>query len=277
MDAPQPTNLPDLLRHSRFDDAQAIFSGTLFVAIAMMLFGQAGLLTGGTAGVAFILHYATGVSFGKLFFLVNLPFYWFAWRHMGRAFTLKTFSAIALLSVMTDWAPRYLSIDSLHPAFAAVLGGLLLGTGCLFLARHRASLGGATVLTLPPCHGRCGSRISSKARATCSTPRSSKRWPAICRPIGRPLARVAAVDRRGRLLRHVEGHGEADVLQRPQRVVGGRGQFGRRRRHRRHRRDHVVERAAGVHRGHARHGTGWKARNTARRSCRPRCRPRLRM
>ena len=49
---------------------------------------------------------------------------------------------------MTDLAPRYISIDSLHPALAAVLGGLLLGTGCLFLARHRASLGGATVLTL---------------------------------------------------------------------------------------------------------------------------------
>ncbi|MDP9929582.1 YitT family protein [Variovorax paradoxus] len=148
MDVPQPTTPPDLLRHSGFDDAQAIFSGTLFVAIAMMLFGQAGLLTGGTAGVAFLLHYATGVSFGKLFFLVNLPFYWFAWRHMGRAFTVKTFLAIALLSAMTDLAPRYISIDSLHPALAAVLGGLLLGTGCLFLARHRASLGGATVLTL---------------------------------------------------------------------------------------------------------------------------------
>lgn len=67
---------------------------------------------------------------------------------MGRAFTLKTFCAIALLSLMTDWAPRYLSIGLLHPAFAAVLGGLMLGTGCLFLARHRASLGGATVLTL---------------------------------------------------------------------------------------------------------------------------------
>jgi len=148
MDAPPPTTPPSLLRHSHLDDAQAIFSGTLFVAVAMMLFGQAGLLTGGTAGIAFLLHYATGASFGKLFFLVNLPFYGFAWHRMGRAFTLKTFCAIALLSLMTDWAPRYLSIGLLHPAFAAVLGGLMLGTGCLFLARHRASLGGATVLTL---------------------------------------------------------------------------------------------------------------------------------
>ncbi len=148
MNAPPHPPLHELLRHSRFDDAQAIFAGTLFVALAMMLFGQAGLLTGGTAGVAFLLHYATGVSFGKLFFLVNLPFYWFAWRHMGRPFTIKTFIAIALLSGMTEWAPRLFSIDTLHPGFAAVLGGLLLGTGCLFLARHRASLGGATVLTL---------------------------------------------------------------------------------------------------------------------------------
>ena len=36
-------------------------------------------------------------------------------------------------------------------------------------------------------HGFCGPRTSSKARATCNTPRSSKRWPAICRPIGKPV------------------------------------------------------------------------------------------
>ena len=120
---------------------QALCAGTLFVAMAMVVFGHAGLLSGGTAGVAFLLHYATGVGFGKVFFLLNLPFYWFAWRHMGREFTLKTFCAIALLSLMTELAPRVIEIESLHPAFAAVFGGLMLGTGCLFLARHRASLG----------------------------------------------------------------------------------------------------------------------------------------
>ena len=34
--------------------------------------------------------------------------------------------------------------------------------------------------------GRCAGRICSHARESCSTPRSSKRWPTICRPIGRP-------------------------------------------------------------------------------------------
>jgi len=65
-------------RHTVFDDTQGIFTGTLFVSLALLMFNQAGLLTGGTAGLAFVLHYATGVSFGKLFFLVNLPFYWFS-------------------------------------------------------------------------------------------------------------------------------------------------------------------------------------------------------
>ena len=143
-----PSTMPPSLNHSRLEDVQAICAGTLFVAMAMVVFGHAGLLTGGTAGVAFLLHYATGVGFGKVFFVVNLPFYWFAWRQMGSEFTLKTFAAIAMLSVMTEIAPRFIDIELLHPAFAAVFGGLMLGTGCLFLARHRASLGGATIVTL---------------------------------------------------------------------------------------------------------------------------------
>ena len=134
--------------HTPFEDAQAIFTGTLFVSLALILFAQVGLLTGGTAGAAFVLHYATGVSLGKLFFLINLPFYWFAWTRMGREFTLKTFVSIALLSVMTEFSPKLFAIDRIHPAYAAVLGGALLGSGCLFLARHRASLGGATIVSL---------------------------------------------------------------------------------------------------------------------------------
>jgi len=134
--------------HTAFEDAQAVFTGTLFVSLALILFNQSGLITGGTAGVAFVLHHLTGISFGKLFFAVNLPFYGFAWRRMGREFTLKTLAAVSLLTLMTEWSPALFAIERLHPAYAAMLGGLLLGAGCLFLARHRASLGGATVVSL---------------------------------------------------------------------------------------------------------------------------------
>jgi len=142
------THAATLQTHTPFEDAQAIFTGTLFVSLALILFAQVGLMTGGTAGAAFVLHYATGYSLGKLFFVINVPFYWFAWKRMGREFTFKTFIAITLLSAMTEWSPRLFAIERLHPAYAAVLGGLLLGSGCLFLARHRASLGGATIVSL---------------------------------------------------------------------------------------------------------------------------------
>ena len=135
-------------RHSVFEDAQALLTGTLFIALAVMLFNHAGLLTGGTAGLAFLLHYATGWRFGMLFFLINLPFYWVAWRHMGREFTLKTFFAVALLSGLTELTPRAVHVDTLHPLYAAVMGGLLMGAGFLMLFRHRASLGGVGIVAL---------------------------------------------------------------------------------------------------------------------------------
>lgn len=135
-------------RHSLFDDAQAVVTGTLFVALALLLFRQAGLMTGGTAGIALVVHYASGWRFGALFFVVNLPFYWLAWRRMGRRFTLKTFAAVALLSVLSELLPRWLAIGHVEPVFAALAGGLLAGAGFLILFRHRASLGGLNVLVL---------------------------------------------------------------------------------------------------------------------------------
>jgi len=137
-----------IARHTPFEDLQALLTGTLFISLAVMMFNHAGLLTGGTAGLAFLLHYATGVGFGKLFFLINLPFYWIAWRRMGRDFTIKTFASIALLSVLTEFQPLLLRVESLHPLYAAVMGGLLMGAGFLMLFRHRASLGGVGVVAL---------------------------------------------------------------------------------------------------------------------------------
>lgn len=135
-------------RHSLFEDAQALVTGTLFISLGVAMFNTTGLLTGGTAGLAFLLHYATGVSFGKVFFVINLPFYWLAWRRMGRAFTVKTFIAVALLSLLTEFRPLAVAFGHLVPAYAAVMGGLLMGAGFLMLFRHRASLGGVGILAL---------------------------------------------------------------------------------------------------------------------------------
>lgn len=145
---PHPMPAPAPPPHSGLDDAQALLTGTLFVALGLTLFKHAGLVTGGTAGLAFVAHYSMGVPFGVAFFLINLPFYALAWQRMGARFTLKTFAAVALLSAAAEALPRWLVLQSVHPLFAALGGGLLMGAGMLMLFRHHASLGGINVLVL---------------------------------------------------------------------------------------------------------------------------------
>jgi uncharacterized membrane-anchored protein YitT (DUF2179 family) len=146
--AEPPRQAAAAVRHRPYEDLQALATGTLFVALGVVMFNQAGLLTGGTVGLALLAHYATGIDFGPVYFLVNLPFYALAWMRMGAAFTLKTFAAVGLLSLMAYLLPLGLAFSHLSPVLAAVLGGLLCGTGMLILFRHRASLGGLNTLVL---------------------------------------------------------------------------------------------------------------------------------
>jgi uncharacterized membrane-anchored protein YitT (DUF2179 family) len=133
-------------RHAPVEDVQGVFSGSLVAAIGLYVLGSAGLLTGSTAGIAFLVHYAFGINFGLAFFLLNLPFFYLSWKQLGIAFTVKTFIAIGLTSLLTSLQPKVMTIASIHPAWAALVGGLLLGYGLLALYRHRASLGGVGIL-----------------------------------------------------------------------------------------------------------------------------------
>lgn len=134
--------------HSWYEDILALLIGTLFVSFGISMFNQAGLLTGGTAGLAFLLHYATKVSFGTAFFVINLPFYILAFKRMGLRFTFKTFCAVALVSVFSGLHPQFVQFSSLTPFYIALIGGFLMGTGFIVLFRHQASLGGVNILSL---------------------------------------------------------------------------------------------------------------------------------
>jgi uncharacterized membrane-anchored protein YitT (DUF2179 family) len=134
------------LRHTRAEDALALLSGTSLVALAVSLLQQGHLLSGGTAGLAFLVHYHTGWGFGIVYFVLNLPFYAVAWRHLDHAFLLKTLLAVALMSVLAEFTPQWIGYAHLSPLYAALMGGMLLGVGFLILFRHRASLGGVGIL-----------------------------------------------------------------------------------------------------------------------------------
>ncbi|RSK32276.1 YitT family protein [Rhodovulum iodosum] len=133
-------------RHSLAEDAQGLFVGTLLVALSVQLLQSAGLTTGQIAGLSLVASYASGLSFGLIFFALNLPFYWLALRRVGWAFTVKTFSAVGLLSLFTEILPKVLQLETVHPLVGAILAGVTAGAGLLALFRHGASLGGVGIV-----------------------------------------------------------------------------------------------------------------------------------
>lgn len=127
----------------------AIVEACLLVALGVQLINASDLLVGGTAGLGLILlQFVPDMTFGQLFFLINLPFYLIAMKYLGMGFTLRTFGAVTLLSVFSDLIEQNVSLNLSHPLMASVLGGLLIGLGLTFLIRAQASLGGITILAV---------------------------------------------------------------------------------------------------------------------------------
>ena len=139
---------PQSDRHTPFEDAQGILVGATLVALAVHVLSSANLMTGQIAGLALLGSYISDWSFGAIFFVLNLPFYIVAVRQLGWVFTLKTFAAVALMSLISDTLPLILNVEMVHPALGAVLGGILAGVGLISLFRHGATLGGVGVVAL---------------------------------------------------------------------------------------------------------------------------------
>jgi uncharacterized membrane-anchored protein YitT (DUF2179 family) len=137
-----------LERHRLYEDALALVTGTLFVALGVALFAEAKLLPGSTAGLALLLTYLTGLPFGLAFSLINLPFYLLALRRLGWRFTLRTFVAVSLVSLFARLTPGWIGFSHLAPLYAAVLGSAITGAGLLMLFRHRTGLGGINILAI---------------------------------------------------------------------------------------------------------------------------------
>jgi len=142
---------PDLSlpsRHKLHEDIFAMLIGTMLVSLGIVFYAEVMLTTGSTAGLALLLQYVTGIPFGWLFFAINLPFYILAVLRMGWPFAVKTFACVGLVSYFSVHIPEWMDISGIHPLFASLVGGGMMGLGILSLFRHKASVGGINILAL---------------------------------------------------------------------------------------------------------------------------------
>ena len=139
---------PQVLRHTRLEDAFGLLTGTFVASLGIYLLTAAKAVTGGTAGLALLVSYGTGWSFGVLFLFINLPFFWLALKTKGLNFSVRTLISIALVSTFASLHPLMLPTPQLNPVYATLVGNLLAGVGMLMVFRHHSSLGGLNTLAL---------------------------------------------------------------------------------------------------------------------------------
>lgn len=134
--------------HSVPEDILGILTGTFVVALGLSLLRAAGSVTGGTAGVALLVDYASTWPFWLIYAAVNLPFAALAIWKKGWDFTIRTAVSIGLVSAFTVLNAEFLPIAGIHPVYGTLAGNLLAGVGLLILFRHRSSLGGVNIVAL---------------------------------------------------------------------------------------------------------------------------------
>jgi len=137
-----------LVGHSLIEDGYALLIGCILLVLGLVLLHSAGLVTGGIAGVALLISYLVPLPVGVLFTLINIPFFLFAHRVMGARFAVKTVLVNGGIAAISAVSKASLHISDVHPMFAALVGGTVIGMGILSLARHGAGVGGTGVITL---------------------------------------------------------------------------------------------------------------------------------
>ncbi|MBN2965288.1 YitT family protein [Sulfurospirillum sp. T05] len=106
------------------------------------------LLTGGTAGVALLLHYASGMSVGTWMVLINVPLLLLGFRYFGRGYVVRSIVVIGLVSVLIDVLAKVVHMPPfvVDTPLGALFGGVFIGVGLGLIIKSKTSAGGTTII-----------------------------------------------------------------------------------------------------------------------------------
>ncbi|AQQ54934.1 YitT family protein [Planococcus lenghuensis] len=103
------------------------------------------IIDGGIIGVALILNYLLDIPFSVLIVIINLPFLYFGYKHIGRNFFISSIFSIIALAFVESWLHSVAAFVT-DPLLATVFGGLLLGAGVGLVIRNAGALDGTEIL-----------------------------------------------------------------------------------------------------------------------------------
>lgn len=103
------------------------------------------IIDGGIIGVSLILNYLTGFPFGVLLVIINLPFLFSGYKHIGRNFFVSSIFSIVALAIL-EIPMHFFNPFVTDPLLATVFGGMLLGAGVGIVIRNGGALDGTEIL-----------------------------------------------------------------------------------------------------------------------------------
>ncbi len=106
------------------------------------------IATGGTPGMAILLHFLSGLPTGSLMVAINLPLLLAGARYLGKPFAIRTVGAIFLSSFLVDLFSAGFGWGALseNTLLATLYGGIAVGVGVGLILRGNASAGGSTII-----------------------------------------------------------------------------------------------------------------------------------
>ena len=116
------------------------------------------LIGGGVSGFASILYYATGISMGVTYFILNVLLLIIGTKILGTGFGGKTIYAIFMTSLMLSLMPKIIPSDFISEfalsngkLVCTILGGMIAGFGIGLSISQGGSTGGTDIIALVWC------------------------------------------------------------------------------------------------------------------------------
>lgn len=126
-----------------------MITGSIILSLGVVgFFVPNQLLTGGTAGIALLLHYISGLSVGSWMVMINLPLLLLGFKFFGRGYVFRSIGVIVLTSLLIDFFAKVIQIPPfvLDGPLGALFGGVFIGIGLGLIIKSNTSAGGTTII-----------------------------------------------------------------------------------------------------------------------------------
>ncbi|MBQ7705299.1 MAG: YitT family protein [Selenomonadaceae bacterium] len=126
-----------------------LFIGAVIASIGLELFlipNQ--VIDGGVVGLSIMGHYMmNNIPFGIFLVVLNIPFLYIGYKHIGKNFAISTVIAVIMLSLCSEYAAEFDKVTN-DPFLAAIFGGIIDGIGVGIIMRAGGSLDGTEIVAI---------------------------------------------------------------------------------------------------------------------------------